>query len=302
MSSLLEVAAEHAAFRRRLALAVAGEAKSAWSAVDPARIRQSWVASIGRLLILLAGAQRAAAGQADRYLDDVLAAQRIDPAAAARVQLSALSGVASDGRSLETLLYRPVITALTGIQRGIGAPRALAGGQAHLDMIVRTQVADAGRAADLAAMTARRQVTGYVRMMVGGSCSRCAILAGRRYTWSAGFNRHPRCDCVHIPTREDSADDLRTDPRRYFDSLSAAEQDRTFTKAGAESIRSGADIGQVVNARRGMQTATVFGREARVTTVGAGRGVRLMPEQILLEASGNRDEAIRLLKLHRYLI
>jgi hypothetical protein len=78
-----------------------------------------------------------------------------------------------------------------------------------------------------------------------------------------------------------------------------------FGKAGAEAIRAGADITQVVNARQGMQTATVFGRSALVTTTARRRSsarVRLMPEQILLEAKGSRDEAIRLLKLHGYLI
>jgi hypothetical protein len=192
MPPLLEVAADHAAFRRRLALAVANEAGSMWSQVNPGRIRDSWLTSIGRLLVLLVGAQRAAAGQADRYLDQVLTAQRISPAGEGRVAPAALSGIASDGRDLQNLLYQPVVTALTGIQRGLGAERSLAGAGAHLDMIVRTQVADAGRAADQVAMAARTHVTGYVRMLVGKSCSRCAILAGRRYGWSAGFQRHPR--------------------------------------------------------------------------------------------------------------
>lgn len=103
---------------------------------------------------------------------------------------------------------------------------------------------------------------------------------------------------MHIPSREDRADDLRTDPRAYFESLTAAEQDRAFTKAGAEAIRAGADIAQVVNARSGIYTAG--GRQ--FTTVGARRRrPRLMPEQILREAAGDRDEAVRLLKLHGYL-
>ena len=102
---------------------------------------------------------------------------------------------------------------------------------------------------------------------------------------------------MHIPSREDTADDLRTDPKAYFASLSPAEQDRLFTLAGAEAIRSGADIGQVVNARRGLYTAG--GRQ--FTRTNAGKRPRLMPEGILREAAGNRDEAVRLLKLHRYL-
>jgi hypothetical protein len=302
MPALLEVAADHAAARRRLALAAAGEAETLWSRVDPGNIRSTWLNSLGRLLLVVAGAQRVAAGQADKYLDYVLTAQRISPVSHGLVNPAALTGVASDGRDLMTLLYQPVITALVGIGSGNDVPRALASGRSVLDMIVRTQVADAGRAADQVAMAARPQVTGYVRMLVGRSCSRCAILAGRHYSWQADFKRHPRCDCTAVPAREDTADDLRTDPRRYFDSLSAAEQSRQFTVAGAEAIRSGADIAQVVNARSGMYSAAGQSlTSTAVRTRGQG-GVRLMPEQILREADGDRDEALRLLKRFGYLI
>jgi len=103
-----------------------------------------------------------------------------------------------------------------------------------------------------------------------------------------------------VPAAEDAPGDLTTDPRAYFDSLPAAEQARLFTKAGAEAIRQGADVAQVVNARRGMYSAA--GRA--LTTTGTDRRlrVRLMPEEIIREADGNRAEALRLLRLHRYLI
>jgi hypothetical protein len=192
MPTLPELALDHAGFRRRLAVAVADEAGRMWQQVDPGRIRESWTSTLTRLLILLTGAQRAAAGRADGYLDQVLDVQDIDSRGEGRVAAAALAGVASDGRPLDTLLYQPVITALETIGRGVGADRALASGGVVLDLIVRTQVADAGRVADQVAMVARPRASGYVRMLVGRSCSRCAILAGRRYGWSAGFQRHPR--------------------------------------------------------------------------------------------------------------
>ncbi|MGI5144802.1 hypothetical protein ACQEVC_45545 [Plantactinospora sp. CA-294935] len=282
---------------------VAGEAARLWRQVEPDRIAVSWRSLLVRLLLVLVGAQQAAAGRADGYLTEVLDAQGLDPdpVGGVRIRSGSLAGVASDGRDLSGLLYRPVVTTLAGIGAGATVDRALAGGAAHLDMIVRTQVADAGRVADQVALTARPSVTGYVRMVVGGTCSRCILLAGQRYRWNTGFQRHPNCDCVHVPAAEDTADDVRTDPRRYFGSLDAAEQDRVFTKAGAEVIRDGADIGQVVNARRGMYTAA-DGR--KLTREGARRRrmERLMPEQILRDAAGNRDEAIRLLRQHGYLI
>jgi hypothetical protein len=104
-------------------------------------------------------------------------------------------------------------------------------------------------------------------------------------------------DCVHIPAVENSADDLRTNPKAYFDSLSVEDQGRYFTVSGARAIRDGADIGQVVNARRGasglsqpgrltlaeqrmlrggrergrLQRVDVYGRQVYVTTEGTTR-------------------------------
>jgi hypothetical protein len=140
-------------------------------------------------------------------------------------------------------------------------------------------------------------VTGYVRMIVGKTCSRCLILAGRRYQWNAGFRRHPRCDCRHVPVAEDVPGDVQTDPDAYFRSLSRAEQDDLLGKDGAEAARAGADLAQVVNARRGMYTAD--GRQYTREAASRQRR-RLMPEQIFREAK-DRDDAIRLLRLHRYI-
>lgn len=261
------VALRHYRARRRLIRAVAKESRQAWRRVDPTNIVGSWRAELGRLLVVLAGAQLAAAESADGYLTEVLAAQGIDPAAEGRLVASTLSGVASDGRDLAGLLYQPAVTSLVAIGQGADVRRALAGGYASLDMIVRTQVADAGRAADAVVTAARPGVTGYRRMVVGKTCGRCVVLAGKWYRYNAGFDRHPRCDCVHVPAREDTADAIQTNPRAWFDSLTPAEQDKQFTKAGAESIRLGADISQVVNARRGAYGLTPAG--ARITAAEA---------------------------------
>jgi hypothetical protein len=300
--ALAEVATAHARDRLGMVETLADEASRAWRLVNPSRIAESWAARMLPLLVTLTGAQRVVAGEADRYLDNALDAQGLDPAAAARTAPRAVSGVASDGRTLDGLLYRPAVTTLDLIGGGTGVRESLAAGSYLLDMIVRTQVADAGRAADLVATTARRQATGYVRMLVGKSCSRCVVLAGRWYRYDAGFNRHPKCDCVGVPGRENTAGDERTDPRSYFNSLSRDEQDKAFTKAGAEAIRNGSDVAKVVNARRGMQTASIGGRNVLVTTEAAGRRPRLMPEAILAASGGDRDQAIRLLKVHGFIL
>lgn len=296
--SALEVATEHARSRARLAEKLRLEAREAWAHVDPTRISETWLAQISRLLLMIAGGQHAAAVTADRYVTEVLVEQGINPATEGRVDAAALAGIASDGRPLESLLAQPGITAKVALASGQTLDRAMAAGGALAELIGHTQVADAGRVADQVALTSRRHTTGYTRMVVGKTCSRCIILAGRWYRWNAGFKRHPKCDCVGIPAAE-SADELRTDPKKLFASMTAAEQDQAFGKVGGQAIRDGADMNRVVNARRGMQTAA----DGRLYTAeAAGKRPRLMPEQIYREAQGDRDEALRLLKRFGYIL
>lgn len=315
------MAREHYRTRARMARALEREAARLWRQVDRADIARSWADLVPRLLVALVAAQRASAGASDAYVAAALAEQGVDVGLVG-VNALALSGVASDGRNLGTLLAQPIVTSKVALARGGTAARAMAAGQGALQMIVATQVADAGRVADGVALTAQRSATGYVRMTVGKTCSRCLILAGMRFQWNAGFRRHPRCDCRHVPVAEDVPGDVRTDPKAAFQSMTREEQDRVFTKAGAQSIREGADLGQVVNARRGMNTAA-SGRLVRndaglfVTGEGAtrrgfagkrlgapsgGRAVRVMPESIYELAAGDRGEAVRLLRQHGYLI
>lgn len=328
------IAGDRYAEQVAVAMLASRSALDAWSELDTRNIGRSWLQLVFRRLIgPVYTAQLTVARGAQPYVERVTEAynrirRRRIPTPTNHVEPTRLAGIASDGRELQTLLYQPAITTLRAIDRGASVRDATAVGATQLDMIVRTQVADAGRAATQVEIAAT-QTLGYVRMLNPPSCSRCVLLAGRFYRWNDGFERHPRCDCIHIPATEDVADDLRTSPRAYFDSLSEADQNRVFTGAGAQAIRDGANIGQVVNARSGMNAAgrtetrvrddgqvvnvhtrrlatqRVMGRDVFTTTTGTrrrgGRRVRLMPEQIYLEAAGDRAEAIRLLRLHGYL-
>ncbi len=247
-----------------------------WSRIDPANLDQSWSRAAADLIVGVTGGQLAAARDADDYLDEVLDEQGIDPAGNGEVIPGALAGIASDGRPLDSLLYSPITAVKAAV--GVGAPidEAMATGLASLDMIVRTQVADAGRVADQLATVARPAVTGYLRILVGDSCSRCVVLAGRRYRWNAGFQRHPACNCGQVPANE-AIDDIVTNPRAYFDGLTEQQQNKAFTIAGAQAIRDGADVAQVVNARRGaLGLSTAGGRltaaELRILRGGRDRG------------------------------
>jgi hypothetical protein len=297
-----EIAGRHAERQVQLARRTARELGRLWRMVDLGNIRASWTALLPHALTVLGSSQATAAATAGLYVDDVLTASEVEPAATGRVNPGAFAGIASDGRPIASLLYEPVILSLSQLGQGASPARAAATGRFLLELISRTQIADAGRVAVGASIAARPEVRGYVRMVVGKTCSRCLVLAGRRYEWNQGFLRHPRCDCRHIPVAEHVPNDVSTDPKAYFDSLAKAEQDELLGRAGADAVRAGADLAKVVNARRGMTTASIGGRRVLTTTEAPGRRPRLMPEAILDASGGDRKLAVRLLKQHGYLI
>jgi len=282
------------------------------------------------LAITTVGQQRIAAG-AQSYIPAVLAETGQDASTFAAVRTGALVGVAGDGRPVDSLLYGAVTHAkskmtnspifdedtgtLLGFEPGMSPAMALRSASSWLSTTVGTLLSDTGRQSESLAMGVR-PVTGYVRMLNPPSCSRCVVLAGKWFRKNEGFSRHPKCDCRHIPSSESMAGDLTVDPRSYFDSLTKTEQDATFGSAGGEALRSGADVSQVVNARRGMRSAQLGGRSVLTTTEGTTRRgaarlamgqrysrtarPRLMPETIQQLATDKADY-LRLLSLHGYM-
>lgn len=236
---MLQSAAEH--YRRQQRITAAGLAQAR-------NVRPNGPEAVARTVTAY---QIVAARDAVASVDLMLAEQRVDVTPDAIVIPESVAGTASDGRPLDTLFEQAQ------------TDRAF-------DLMVATQLQDVARAAASLGIVTRDGV-GYVRMLNPPSCSRCAVLAGKWFKWNQGFQRHPLCDCRHIPARESDAGDLTTNPNAYFDSLSTAEQDKTFGKAGAQSIRDGADPSQVVNARRDMYQAQNFGVNANGIYVATNR-------------------------------
>lgn len=122
------------------------------------------------------------------------------------------------------------------------------------------------------------------------------------------------CDCRHVPFSErgDVRDDEVLNPSEAFDRLPTRQQDEIFGQADAEAIRSGADIYQVVNARRGMYTTAdgfTYTREGttrrglyqlRQQTLGTPGRRRYTPEQIQKVAT-SKDHYLQLLKTYGYI-
>lgn len=293
----------------------------------------AWSSSVGPdVQQVLLSAQEASAASADAYVAAVLAELGLDGPVDTSLNIDAFIGVAGDGRPVESLTYGAVVTAakaqygpeMRELDPRQAARQALTAGQDWLETVASSIIADTARAAEAASTTQRTTVTGYVRMVSPGACARCVVLAGKFFKWNSGFLRHPACHCRHIPASENVAGEMLTSPSGYFEGLGKAEQDHVFTPAGAEAIRLGADPAQVVNARRGMQTAQVYGRKTLITNEGVtARGVagkslgelakvagqryrvsrtpRLMPETLLAHAKSPED-ALRLLTRFGYVL
>jgi len=277
-------AVAHQEARERISEAAARASRTLWRQVDPDAIRPSWLAILARVLVIVSSGQLATARATDPWLLALLAP--------------------------------------TGEGRGVPVAHAMARGEALLDVVTRTVIADAGRSADSVGMVARPAVTSYIRVVEGGACNRCIVLAGREYGVSKAFARHPKCHCGMEPvTREHKPTPV--DPKDLYASMSAAERKSAFGEAAVKAIDEGADIAQVVNARRGMSSAVVYGQKILKTTEGVTRrGIagqrlkrfegagaraqssrpRLMPEEIYKQADGDRDHAVRLLKFHGYIV
>lgn len=144
---------------------------------------------------------------------------------------------------------------------------------------------DSMRAAESVSVAVRPGIA-HVRYVNPPCCARCAVLAGRVYRWSDGFQRHPGCDCVMVPTTV--ANPARQNP----DDLVSDGLVRGLSKDDLRALRDGADLGRVVNTRlrsAGLrESGRVIARNGQLTPAGIYR------------LASDQDEAIELLRRYGY--
>jgi hypothetical protein len=157
----------------------------------------------------------------------------------------------------------------------------------EFDRLVSSLVQDAGRTAESVAVAATPQI-GWVRYLNPPSCSRCTVLAGRVYRYSEGFQRHPGCDCIMIPTTV-SNDRLAQDPVE----LMKAGLVTDLPKADRQAILDGADFGRITNAR--LRNGGV--RDSGLVLARAGRPTPVA----IYRAATSRDDALQRLSAAGYI-
>lgn len=310
MAAPADVAASYRAAQAGIARTVAVASVREWRKIDPARLDLSWLSILLRLLAIVTGGQREAASRAPAYLAAVIRAQGVVPDPGHRLLPDPFSGIASDGRGLDTLLYGPVVSAKHAIATGASVDDALASAERQLAMLVQTQVQDAGRMSAQTAMADDSAVRGYTRVVHLPACPRCIILAGRFYRYSSGFLRHPRCDCTMMPAAE------VIEPQDPASLLAQMRKDhpaylaRSLTDGDLQALDHGADLNQVVNAHRGMATAAAQATREGTTKRGlAGKRLRgqrrMTPAAIFAQAESQnwtRQQIVAQLMRAGYLI
>ncbi|MFB7162322.1 hypothetical protein [Streptomyces sp. NPDC056242] len=258
-----------------------------WQDLSPASIEDDLVGPAGAaMLAAVTEGQLTVADAAQAYIAAQMAAQGGTALAEATLVAGAFAGIAPDGGPLETLLFLPAIGVRSRLAGGMTPEEAMIGGLADMARYASTALADTARSADQVGMAANRNCVAYVRVVQLPACSRCIVLSGQMYSYSEGFDRHPNCDCQTLPLRQHEWPGVPT-PKQLFESMSMAEQRRVFTVDGARAIGEGADVMQVVNARRGMDTAHVFGRDVKATHEGATK--RGLYGRSRLRAAGKGD-------------
>lgn len=283
--------------QRQVTDATADRVLTAWERVRLSDPQRTFAAALPEMLAIVTAGQLAAADGADLYVAASVAADGLTPEPVAAVAARRFAGITSDGRTLPGLLTQPLIRTLYLRTQGADDATALLGGRQSLRTLVRTEVFDTGRDAVSVAMGLEERVTGYTRQVNLPACGRCILLAGKFYRKNAGFDRHPRCDCIHeVATQVMGPGEVDQNPRTLFDGMTTAQQNKAFGRDNAEVVRRGGDIGQVVNARRGMATAgsnwttegtTVRGAYGR--SAGATQG-RFVQEQ-RARLSSQREQA-----------
>jgi hypothetical protein len=209
-AAVLAVAAAHQAMQAGLRVATMKAILNVWYNVVFIDLSRSFVSGPQqRIYGYLSAAQETIAAEAATYVQHILAVQDIE-ISLPEVQSLNFAGLSSDGRDLEGLLVGAVVKAKEATRRGKSEAEAMAAGANYLNLVVGTQISDAGRAADQVALvvagddpsTASGKIVntegkhvryGWVRMLTPPSCARCVILAGRFYKWNDGFLRHPMC-------------------------------------------------------------------------------------------------------------
>lgn len=200
---LLAGAADYAGQQAAAQAALLSSVLALWATVDLSNVIASWKSGVGeKIYVLVSMLQQLVAQEASAYVRQQLLQQGLTYTGPSVVPGN-FAGIASDGRDLESLLAGAVVAVREAEREGLSDEVAAQRGENFLRLVISTQIADAGRAAEGVAITVAAPVDaatgkkapplGWIRVLNPPSCGRCVALAGKWFAWNTGFQRHPMC-------------------------------------------------------------------------------------------------------------
>lgn len=333
MQSLPRSVERYGASQRREIAAALASVKRSWKSMSP-DFDTSWPRVEPLIVQALVTAQTRLVADVPGYITTALrdTGQRVPPEVFTP-NLTGFVGLTGAGVDLQDGLRGTVPRTKKLVADGMPAQSAMLATGNWLMRLSGTILSDTARGAEQLSMKSR-SVGYYVRMLEPPSCGRCLVLAGKRFSSSEAFDRHPGCDCRHVPVSDrDAADGLVASMSEYLDGADDAKLARVLgSKANVQAYKDGADANQLINAYRkgSLYKAQVGGRSLLATTEGVTRrglanwsmrqadyikaqgeskgggryrslhAPRIMPATIY-RISANRDESLRLLRLYGWI-
>ena len=288
---LPQAVSDHYRAQQRMLVRALAAVRSEWARMGQ-DFDSSWSRIGPRVVALTAAAQVGAARDGIAYVPAALEEQDLPTKTVGKPRGLAFVGSATsiDGLtygSLDDLLYGAVVHARTANVTSF--PERLQVGGRHLERLVHTQISDAARMAASTTISATHGA-GWVRMVNPPCCQRCAVLAGKFFYSNDGFQRHPQCDCRHVPTNKANWSDVGADIK--------PDDIKDLTQAQRQAIADGSDMNRVINSHRAGKRS----EDLMSTFEGAKRGRRRLTPEGIYKVSSTREEALRRLREHGYLL
>lgn len=272
----------------------------AWSGVDR-DLEGSWRRIGPRISALVTSAQVGAAYDGAHGVHLMLRDARTPVRPHGVILPEAWGGWTNLGMPLDSLLR--VSIEKVGASDAATFDAAKSEGLDFLKRVAREQVGAASRGAEQVAVASRPGL-GYTRMVNPPCCADCAILAGKFFRWNTGFQRHPGCDCYHVPIAGGEV------PEGYVDDIEL-DQITDLSDAERRALDEGADIYQVINARRGAkghlttEGATGYGMAGKLK-LGADRRqltpMRRLTVDAIYAKGGSREAILKRLEENGYFL
>jgi hypothetical protein len=275
------VAALHTAGVQAIARRQADRVQQAWRLINDRALAVSYREQFAPLYTdIVSTGQTHAAATAGPYVAEVLEKGGTGkvPIDTPQVIPSTFGGATSDGLPLEGLANYILTQILDQVHAGMSTVDAVNRGKILAVQAAANEVTDAARLAVQTQMIADPRVIGHARVVPLPACDRCIVLAGKFYRYSDGFLRHTQCDCgmrAVTQAMRDTEPPPGNTPKELFAQMTEADQNRRFGFGGAEAIRLGGNISQVVNSRGGrtsnLKNINAYGRTLQVTTAGTSK-------------------------------